>query len=179
MDDRFFMQYLKDSPVSRERLSYVFNRLCDEGTLGHLFSDGTVRTREEFVADILRVGSLPFLVFWEGKYAGLTWYNTLEGRSARGHYVFFKSVWGRRTSAVIGRCIYEHVLSLRDEHGYLFDVILGLVAKRNALAWKLPLLCGAFPVGDIPHGAYMAEKDRSEDAVLVAVTRESLGMEER
>lgn len=173
------MQYLKDTPVSRERLSYVFDRLSDERTLGRLFSDGTVRTKEEFVVDILRVGSLPFLVFWEGRPAGLTWYNTLEGRSARGHYVFFKAVWGRRTSVVIGRCIYEYVLSLRDERGYLFDVILGLVAGRNTLAWKLPLLCGAFLVGNIPYGAYMAEEGRSEDAVLVAVTRKSLGMEKR
>lgn len=176
MDGRFFMQYLKDSPEARERLSYVFERMCAEGTLERTFYDGTVRTREEFLADVLRIGSLPFLVFWEGKPAGFTWYNTLEGRSARGHYVFFKSVWGRKTSALIGRCIYEHFLTLRDERGELFDLILGLVPKRNAVAWKLPLLCGAFIIGEIPYGAYMAATGRSEDAVLVGVTRESLGM---
>ena len=176
MDGRFFMQYLKDSPEARERLSYVFERMCAEGTLERTFYDGTVRTREEFLADGLRSGSLPFLVFWEGKPAGFTWYNTLEGRSARGHYVFFKSVWGRKTSALIGRCIYERFLTLRDERGELFDLILGLVPKRNAVAWKLPLLCGAFIIGEIPYGAYMAATGRSEDAVLVGVTRESLGM---
>lgn len=178
MDDRFFMQYLKESPETRERLSYVFERMCAEGTLERTFYDGTVRTREEFISDVLRVGSLPFLVFWEGKHAGFTWYNSLEGRSARGHYVFFKSVWGRKISALIGRCIYEHVLTLRDERGYLFDLILGLTPKRNAVAWKLPLLCGAFAIGEIPHGAFMANAGRTEDAVLVGVTRESLGLEE-
>ena len=178
MDERFFMQYLNDSPTSRSNLMFVFERMCKDGTLERTFYDGTVRTREEFEADVLRVGSLPFLVFWEGELAGFTWYNTLEGRAARGHYVLFRPAWGRRTSAIIGRCIYEHVLTLRDGQGYLFDVILGLVAKSNALAWKLPLLCGAFVVGEIPHGAYMAKDGKSETAVLVAVTRESLGIEE-
>lgn len=176
MDGRFFMQYLKDSPEAHEQLSYVFERMCAEGTLERTFHDGTVQTREEFLADVLRIGSLPFLVFWEGRLAGLTWYNTLEGRSARGHYVFFKSFWGRKTSAQIGRCIYEWFLTLRDERGELFDLILGLVPKRNAVAWKLPLLCGAFLIGEIPYGAYMAATGRSETAILLGVTRESLGL---
>ncbi len=178
MDERFFMQYLQDSPDARKHLSQVFDRMCAEGTLERTFYDGTVRTREEFLADVLRTGSLPFLVFWEGRPAGFTWYNTLEGRSARGHYVFFKSVWGRKTSALIGRCIYERFLTLRDERGYLFDLILGLTPKSNAVAWKLPLLCGAFIIGEIPHGAYMAASGQTEHAVLVGVTRESLGLEE-
>lgn len=70
MDGRFFMQYLKDSPEARERLSYVFERMCAEGTLERTFYDGTVRTRDEFLADVLQIGSLPFLVFWEGRPAG-------------------------------------------------------------------------------------------------------------
>ena len=179
MDNRFFMQYLKDDEYGRACLTGVFARMQAEGTLERTFYDGTVRTCEAFLADVLRVGSLPFLVFWEGRPAGFTWYNTLEGRSARGHYVFFKAVWGRATSARIGRCIYEHVLTLRDGQGYLFDLILGLVARRNALAWKLPLHCGAFVIGEIPHGAYMAATGRTETAVLVGVTRESLGLEVR
>ena len=178
MDGRFFMQYLQDSPDARKHLSHVYDRMCAEGTLKRTFYDGTVRTREEFLADVLRTGSLPFLVFWEGRPAGFTWYNTLEGRSARGHSVFFRSVWGRKTSALIGRCIYDYILTLQDGKGFLFDVLLGLMPMRNALAWKLALQCGASRLCIIPHGAYIAASGHTEDAMLVAVTRECLGLEE-
>lgn len=176
MDSRFFMEYLKDTPETLGRLADVYDRISAEGTLKRTFCDGTVRTKEEFLADIVRVGSLPFLAFWEGEPAGLAWYNTLEGRTARGHYVFFKSVWGRKTSSLIGRCINEQFLTFRDTRGYLFDLILGLVPKRNTLGWKFPLYCGAFLIGEIPHGAYIADEDKSETAVLVGITRESLGL---
>lgn len=175
MPDAFLMRYLADRPETRELLKTIFERMRDEGTLTRTFYDGTVRTAEEFVADVLRMGSLPFAIYWEGCLAGFCWLNTFEGRSARGHYVFFRRFWGRKTSARMGRRIYEYLLTLRDDRGYLFDLVLGLTPKQNAVAWKLPLLCGAFVIGDIPHGAFMANEGRTVDAVLTGVTRESLG----
>lgn len=178
MSERFFMKYLPEGEESKMILSYVFSRLHEEKTFSTVYSDGTVSSKEEFIRDVLRPGSLPFLVFWEGKEAAFCWLNSIEGRTARMHFVFFRSSWGRIISRDIGRCMLEYLLSLKDEHGFLFDVILGLTPQSNALAWKLSLDCGAVDVGIVPLGLFDSRIGHSVDARLVAITRESLGLEE-
>lgn len=176
--ERCFLMYLQDCDLSREAMREVYARIREEGTADTVFYDGTVTNENEFVAEVLRPGSLPFLVFWEGKEAGLAWFNDIEGRSARGHFVFFREFWGHKISAAIGRKIFSHILTLRDERGYLLDVLLGKLPARNCLAWRLGLLCGAREVGTIPNGVYMAGSGKSENAKLAAVTRETLGLAE-
>ena len=104
----------------------------------------------------------------------MSWLNTLEGRAARGHYAVFRQYWGRKMSVTIGRSIFEHYLGLRDERGYLFDVLIGIAPVSNPLAWKLALLCGAEKQCVLPHFAYNARTGETEDAVLTTTTRESL-----
>ena len=77
----------------------------------------------------------------------------------------------------MGRAIFSRVLTFKDQQGYLFDVLLGLTPRKNALAWRLALLCGARQIGVIPHGVFDAANGKSADAMLVAVTRDSLGIE--
>lgn len=166
--------YLQGSEEERRMARQAYARLEREGSARRVFCDGTVRDAEAFEADLFRAGSLPFLVFCDGRPCGVTWMNTLEGRSARGHFALFRRFWGRHRSIAIGRAIFAHFLGLRDERGHLFDVVLGLAPVANPLAWKLALLCGAEKVGVIPHGVYNAAARASEDAVLTAATRESL-----
>ena len=174
----FIMLYLEASDEGREILAGAYSKMVADGTAKTTFYDGTVTNAEEFVADLLRPGSLPFLLFWEKSPAGIAWFNSIEGRSARGHFVLFRNVWGRERTVAIGRGIFTHILTRKDGHGYLFDVLLGLTPARNALAWRLGLACGAKEVGNIPHGAFNAETGKTEDAKLYSVTRASLGIVE-
>lgn len=171
------MQYLSEGKESERILCHVFSRLKDEKTFSTVYSDGTVSSENEFIRDVLRPGSLPFLVFWEGKEAAFCWLNTFEGRSARMHFVLFRSSWGRKTSRELCRSTMEYLLTLKDGRGYLFDVIVGYTPQSNALAWKLTLDCGAVDVGIIPHGLFDSRMGKSIDARVVAMTRERLGLE--
>lgn len=178
-DKRLHLHYLRDTSGDRQLLGSIFARLNSEHTFPLLYFDGAIRHEDAFIADVLHPGSLPFLIFWEGRQAGFCWFNTIRGRSAYGHFVFFREFWGHRTTRQMGRAIFSRVLTFRDQQGYLFDVLLGLTPRRNALAWRLALLCGAQQVGVIPCGIFDAERGKSDDAMLVAVTRASLGITEQ
>ena len=181
-DARFRMEYLdwqKQPEVCAFILSQAFARMEKDGTVATTFYDGSVSSASGFVADLCRPGSLPYLLFWEGKPVGVVWCNSVEGRAVRGHFVMFKSVWGRKRTVPIGRGIFETLMSFRDADGYLFDVLLGLTPKSNPFSWRLALQCGARMVGVIPHGVYVHSHGGSEDAVLTATTRESIAEEGR
>ena len=176
-DSRLHMHYLGDTNAERNLLRAIYGRLKSEKTLSCTYYDGTIRSEDEFLADILKPGSLPFLIFWEGRQAGFCWFNTVRGKSAYGHFVFFRDFWGHQTTCQMGRAIFSRVLTFKDQQGYLFDVLLGMTPRKNTLAWRPALLCGARRIGVIPYGIFDAANGKSADAMLVAVTRDSLGIE--
>lgn len=163
-------------PGTPELLGHVFDKMTTEGLLKRVFYDGTVRTKEKFIADVLRPGSLPFVIMAGNEIACFTWLNSIEGRSARGHFTFFRKFWGHRNSVPMGRRYFRYALSRRDTEGYLFDSIVGITPQDNLLSWKFALECGCVMVGTIPRFLYMAEAGKSVDAVAVAATRESMGV---
>lgn len=171
---RVGLVYLRGSAEERALVRNVYVRFELEGTARRVFMDGTVTSAEAFEADLFRPGSLPFLVSYDGEPCGVSWLNTIEGRSARGHYALFRAFWGRRRTIEIGRGIFRHYLGLRDARGDLFDVLIGIAPACNPLAWKLALLCGAKQQCVLPHFAYNAGTGLTEDAVLTTTTRESL-----
>lgn len=177
-NEKLRMLYLTDNDDARAVLRDIWGRMVADKTAATVFYDGTVSNAEEFVAELLRRGSLPFLIFWKNEPAGLTWFNSIEGRSARGHFVLFRTVWGRKTTIAIGKGIFTYVLTRKDARGYLFDTLLGLTSSHNSLAWRLGILCGAKEVGCIPHGIFNAKNGKTEDAKMYYVTREVLGIPE-
>ena len=157
-------------------LAGVFDRMVAEGLLSRVFYDGSVQNGEQFLAEVLRPGSLPFAIMAGDEVACFTWLNSIEGRAARGHFVFFRKFWGRKTSVPIGRRYFRYALSRRDADGYLFDCIVGVTPRYNPLSWKFALECGCDMVGTIPAYLYMADTRTSVDAVAVAATREGMGV---
>ncbi len=173
---RYAILYLPaEQAGTSELLGHVFDRMTAEGLLSRVFYDGTVRTKEEFLADILRPGSLPFVIMAGEEVACFTWLNSMEGRSARGHLTFVRKFWGHRNSVPLGRRYFGYILTLRDRDGFLFDSVVGITPKANALSWKFALQCGCVMVGTLPRFAWLANRGESADAVAVAATRESLG----
>lgn len=171
---RITVLYLKGDDYERRMVREAYARLEHDGTAKRVFCDGTVRNAAAFEADLFRAGSLPFIVFSDASPCAVTWLNSIEGRSVRGHFAVFKPFWGREKTVVIGQSIFEYYLGLNDVYGYLFDVVIGLVPVSNPLGWKLALLCGAERKCVLPHAIYNAFTGRTEDAVLTVTTRETL-----
>lgn len=171
---RITVLYLKGDDYERRMVREAYARLEHDGTAKRVFCDGTVRNAAAFEADLFRAGSLPFIVFSDASPCAVTWLNSIEGRSARGHFAIFRPFWGREKTIAIGRNIFAYYLGLKDVYGYLFDVVIGLVPVSNPLGWKLALLCGAERKCAIPHGIYNAFTEHTEDAVLTVTTRKTL-----
>lgn len=174
----FYLDWINDEQGAANYLAAAFSAMKNDRTVRPTFYDGTVKTVDEFIDDLCRPGSLPYAVFWQGNPAGVAWLNSVEGKSARGHFVFFSRVWGRDRARKIGRGIYESFLNYKDANGFLFDVIIGITPKNNILAWKGAIASGAQMVGTIPHGVWLHYENRCEDAVITAATREMLGIVE-
>ena len=178
-DPRFCMIHLvPGAPEAAGTVRRIWRVMERDGLTRPTFYDGTVTTVEDFCRELLECGALSFALFWEGRLCGAAWFNTFEGRSTRGHGVLFRAVWGRERTVPIMRGVFAGALGLRDANGYFIDVLLGLTPERS-LSWRLALRCGAERVGRIPRAVWMEEEGRSAAAVLMAVTREGLGMEEK
>lgn len=154
-------------------MEWAYGRMVRDGTFKRVFYDGLTRDLDSFKKDLCRTGSLPFLIFYRKEPCGLVWLNNFEGKSARGHFVFFREVWGEGRSAYIGRKALRQLLNMRDEEGHLFDVIIGLVPKSNVLGWKTAVKSGFRLVGEIPNGVWRHYRQQTESAAVLAATRES------
>ena len=173
-DERFCMRHLAPgAPESPYVVRRIWRRMEEDRLTRATFYDGSVTTADGLVHELLECGALSFALFWEGYLCGAAWFNTFEGRTARGHFTLFRKVWGHARTVPVGRGIFSTALHLKDDRGYFFDAVLGLTPE-SSLSWRLALRCGARLVGRIPNGVYLAAEDRSAPAVLVAATRESL-----
>lgn len=171
------MWYLEDCEASRHALRGVYRRIHQQGLRGAVFYDGSMEDETAFLAAMLRPGVLPYLALTDDEPAAFVWLNGIEGRAARGHFVFFKDFWGRKKSVPLGRFLFEYLLSLRDGQGYFFDVLVGVTPASNPLVWRRAVDCGARLVGTLPRFCLMAD-GTTQDGVAVAVTRTSLGIAE-
>lgn len=174
---QYNLVYIQDDECGRYAIGYVFEHILKEGMLKRIFYDGTINTKEEFASLTLRPGTLPFLALRDGEPVAFTWLNSIEGRAARGHFIFFKNSYGKAKSIPLGNFMFSSLLSYKDAKGYILDTLIGVTPESNQLAWRRAIDCGAKYFGRIPHLAYIAERDETEDCVVVIVTRESLGIE--
>lgn len=168
-----YLQYQDARSV--EMLTRAYGLMERQGLVESVFYDGAIRSGEDLAAFLLRPGCIPVAVFdATGTLAALTWLNAFEGKNARGHFVFFKEFWGRRTSIPLGRSIFTYFLTLSDSKGTLFDSLVGITPESNVMAYRRAVECGAHYVGVIP--AFCSRPDRdAEGGVVVVVTRETLG----
>ncbi len=75
----------------------LYGRMVKDGTADTVFYEGTVSTREEFLASIKNRGTLLFILKVDDKIVGFTWLNRFENRTAHNHFVAFSEVWGKET----------------------------------------------------------------------------------
>lgn len=176
---RFSILYLaKTNPAAEGLLEAVWHKALYEKLQDRIFHDGAVRTNDEFLAEVLRDGCLPFVVVCNGEIAACAWLNCLTNRMARTHFVIFRDYWGRELHKNIGRNAFAYILTRKDDKGYLFDCLYGITPKSNALAWRAALDCGWQKVGELPKSCFMARKSASETGIITCATRDILGIGE-
>lgn len=179
MSEGFAALYInKTLPVAPGLLGHVFDRIVEDGLLASLFYDGGVRTRDEFLDEMSRPGTLPFVVMRGKDVAAFSWFNCILGRSARAHFAIFREFWGRKIRVSLGRNFYRYVLSRKDAEGHLFDCVYGITPENNPLAWKTALQSGWRLIGTIPSCVFLADTKMSVGGVVTAATREILGIAE-
>lgn len=179
MSNKYVALYVDNMlPNAHGMLGDVYDRIVGDRLLEVLFYDGSVCTRDDFLHEMLKPGTLPFVVMRGESLACFSWLNEIQGRAARTHVVLFRKFWGRKLCGVIGRNLYRYLLSLRDENGFLFDCLYGITPENNPLAWKAALRCGWRLVGTIPNRVFLADENKSTGGVVTVATREFLGISE-
>lgn len=154
----------------------VWENILRDRLKDSLFYDGSVATAEGFIAEVLRPGSLPFVILGNDEIAALSWLNCITGRMARTHFAIFRKFQGRKLHVSIGRNLYAYILTRKDAAGYMFDCLYGITPLSNPLAWKAALDCGWQKTGEIPQACFMASRGASETGVITCATREILGI---
>ena len=151
----------------------VWRRLEDEGTARVIFCDGSVRTAEEFAAEMAAAHVHPFCIRVENEVAAFVWLTNLEGRMCRGHFAIFRQYM--RYARFIGAHARNFLLSTRYENGeYCFDVLLGMVPAENIRAVNVVKKAGFIYNGRIPKGGWMADRRTSIDMLIFTATREDV-----
>lgn len=159
-------------------LGAVFDKAREEGILESLFYDGSVKTGDEFIKEVLRPGSLPFVVMGDGELAACSWLNQIAGRTARVHYAIFRKFHGRRIHQSIGKHLYGYILTRKDAGGHMFDCLYGITPAINPLAWKAALACGWKKTGILPQSCFIEAEGKSVAGIITCATRETLGIEQ-
>jgi hypothetical protein len=176
--DKLYMRFLPlHDEESAVTLSRVRGRMEDEGTLGAVLLGARECSRERFLSIMLRCGTLPFLLHWEGKECGLAWFVVFGEKSCFGNCCIFREFWGKERTTQMARGVYTHILTCRDGQGYMFDCVASLSAVSNPLSWRGAMRAGAKKIGVIPNGLFCADTNESVDAVFTVATREIMRMD--
>ncbi|WP_432736465.1 hypothetical protein [Maridesulfovibrio sp. FT414] len=150
----------------------LFERMVVERKADTVLYDEQTHDPDKFVQ--LLKNSVSWLVVQDEIVVGLVWLNHHEGRFARMHWVVFEAC-PRRQVFEMGRFVNRNILNMKDKDGgYVYDMLLGFVPIRNGVAIKYVEKCGGKICGEIPYGAWIACRGRSEPVALICLTRELL-----
>jgi len=160
---------LKDSQVKN-----LFKRMQADGTSEIVFLDGSIKSATEFLnAFKYNQSSLLYIVYYEGVEAAIFWLTRPQSRWAQFNFCIFKEYWGDKAHE-IAAYVLKTVITMKDEDGYLFDALLGVISSRNSYAVKFAINCGWTPIGVFKNGIWNYKEKKSEDAVLVSFDRRCL-----
>lgn len=147
--------------VSDGLLRQTFEKIKEDGSHISVFSEGGVKTPDDFIKMMKSPQNLPVFVLVDKKISGLAWINGCVENRAFGHFCFFKEVWGTR-SLEMGKAVLKYWFSFPGNDGPLFDIILGMTPGGNKKALGFITRLGFERVGEIPkmsRNAYTGDRD--------------------
>ncbi|MBI9113168.1 hypothetical protein [Maridesulfovibrio ferrireducens] len=150
----------------------LYLRAEEEGLADMVFMDGSLNDSRRFLED-MKTRSHLFIILDGDEAAGFTWLNHFQQRTAYFHFCLFRDFWGAKVKGLEQASI-KHLLHLKDDNGYLFDMLLGNVAKKNRAACRRAKQSCMTIMGELPYGDFDASTGESIPSILSYVTRESL-----
>jgi hypothetical protein len=157
--------------ISDDQVRHLYRCTEMDGTADQVFSDGTLNSPEEFLLAMQSDANILYVVIAEEQVVGMAWINRFENRCARFHFCMFSNGWGL-DSIDIGKQAVDQIIRQKDDHGFLFDMFVGLVPSANVRAIAYVLSLGAVKVGEMPFACYNRKTRQSEPGTLVYYIRE-------
>ena len=152
-------------------VSAFYDRMKRDGTAGTVFMDGCITSAGQFLQCMQSEENKLYMILDEsGQPAGICWLNDRYHQSCYGHFCFFRGHWGRKAVA-LGKSAIEELINLKDDKGYLLDVIVGTVPAINSPACTTLINVGYKYVGVIPFGGWDAKNNKSIDIKVFHYTR--------
>ena len=158
---------------SDEMLAWLFKQMEDDGTAKIVFLEGKITNAAAWVQMVKGPGVNLFVPFFDAEPAGVCWLERFQERWAQFNFCVFKPFWGKKSKA-LGKKTLHKILSMKDKRGYLLDMLVGITPARNKLALRYAKACGWKETGSLPLGVYNGKTDQSEEAILLAITREEI-----
>ncbi|OPY89020.1 MAG: hypothetical protein A4E71_00100 [Smithella sp. PtaU1.Bin162] len=153
----------------------IFERMEDEGLIGQVFSDGSIKSSDDFLR-IMKFGQNSlYVIFIENDVAGCCWLNGFEKRKADFHFCFFANLRGEE-AVEIGRQVVIQLLNMENVNGDpIFDVLVGMVSEKNiaALRWCEKMKFGT--LGVLPAGMWDEAEKRSVSGHVFYAERSQYG----
>ena len=150
----------------------IWDRMCDDGLDIITFYEGDITDHHAFRDFVRNEKTHFFALYYDKTLAGCIWLNSLYRKTGHCHFVFFRGK--RATKIALARFAVSRIIRARGDDGeYMLDVIIGITPKRYRRAIEFIQKCGCVVCGEIPYGTWFADTQKSEDATLTTVTRES------
>ena len=153
----------------------IYSRMVDEGTDKVVFSDGGIKSEEDFLA-YMKYGQNYLHVIEDGTdIAAILWINKILYKTCYAHFCGFKNSMGEG-SVDIGRFAMEHLFGVTDHWGNpCFETVLGLIPTWNIFGTKWLKKIGLVEIGKIPNALWDEKENKSVEGTLLHITKEILG----
>lgn len=149
----------------------IYERLVQDGLVRWAYFDGSIQSSDQFLAAMKTGENRLFVVLHEDKPKAIFWLTHLEGRSCRLHFAIFKEAWGK-LGREMGRGVLAFLTGSKDQAGnFIFDSVVGIIPRPNALAQRYASDVGMKRVGTIPLMLFDAYTGKSVDAVVFNAVR--------
>lgn len=155
-------------------LAFLFEQMQEDGTASQVFLEQEITDAEKWMDFVESPGVHLFVPFSEGAPAGVCWLDRFQEKWAQYHFCLFKGAWGHGRSIELGKWVLNKLLNMKDEHGYLLDMLVGVLPSRHRLALRYVRKCGGQVNGLLPLGVFNGKTGQSEEATLITLTREDL-----
>lgn len=157
--------------ISDADVKKLYNKMVKDGTAGTVFSDGTIKTADDFL-DSMKTTCRLYVVVDKTPIA-VVWLNRFEGKTARFHFCAFQEIWGNRAIEA-GKFVYREILDFKYQSEYVYDALVGYLPKNNEHAVKYMEKLGVQVIGELPFGHWNDVTQTSETCLIVYVNRECI-----
>ncbi len=163
-----------NSNMPDDFLLALFAQMEADGTASQVFLEREITDAEKWLQYIKSPGVHLYILFADDMPVGVCWIDRLQERWGQFHFCLFRQAWGHRSSVPLGKWVLNEILNMKDEHGYLLDMLVGILPSRNKVAMRYVLKCGGQKSGVLPLGVVNGATGQSEEATVITITRETL-----